>query len=251
MDVADKFSTVKSIKVILVYLTLILVITLVFVQGATAQNLLINGDFSKGTDNQPAGWMSQSWIDLPTTSFTWMPPSDGDPGKLEIANDKLNDSRWVQSTTLGPGLYYAGADISTEGVPQQSWAGALVSVGDQGVASMDVKGNSDWSQRGVFFTVTRPHTRVDIKLRIAGFKNFAVGRAYFRNAVLYKMDSAPKGALVLDLDADTRLWAGSPWTLVPIWVLLLVALMVGWRMVGDGAVIADKSPDRPKDSRSV
>ena len=69
--------------------------------------------------------------DLPTTAFTWIPPASGDPGQLEISNDKLNDARWMQSTTLEPGLYYAGAEISTQGVPPQSWAGALVSVGDQ------------------------------------------------------------------------------------------------------------------------
>ncbi len=229
----------------------IMLMTLMPIRNVAAQNLLANGDFSKGSVSQPADWTSQSWIDLPTTTFLWIPPSNGDPGKVEIANEKLNDARWVQSTTLGPGLYYAGAEISTEGIPPQSWAGALVSIGDQGVASMDVKGNSDWSQRGVFFTVDRPDTRVNVKLRIAGFKNFAVGRASFRNAVLYKMDSAPKGAMVLDLGADTRLWAGSPWTLVPIWVLLFVALIVGWRMTGGAPLIGDGSPDPPKDSRFV
>ncbi len=228
-----------------VCLVAIAIITLLSVGEVAAQNLLVNGDFAKGSDNQPADWTSQSWIDLPTTTFAWIPPSNGDPGKIEIANDKLNDSRWVQAITLNPGLYYAGAEISTEGVPPQSWAGALVSIGDQGVASMDVKGTRDWSQRGVFFIVNRPNTKVEVKLRIAGFKNFAVGRAYFRNAVLYKMDSAPKGTLVLDLDADTRLWAGNPWTLAPIWLLLLVTLIVGWRMVGGASPIADESRDRP------
>lgn len=241
----------KPYSLVCVCVVAIAIVTMISVGEVAAQNLLVNGDFSKGTDNQPTGWTSQSWIDLPTTTFAWIAPSNGDPGKIEIANDKLNDSRWVQSTTLSPGLYYAGAEISTEGVPPQSWAGALVSIGDQGVASMDVKGNRDWNQRGVFFTVNRPNTRVDVKLRIAGFKNFAVGRAYFRNAVLYKMDSAPKGAMVLDLDADTRLWAGNPWTLVPIWLLLIVGLIIGWRMVGGTPTIAAESPDRPKDSRSV
>jgi hypothetical protein len=213
------------------------------VNGYAAGNLLVNGDFSKGSDNQPTDWKSESWIDLPTTTFTWIPPVSGEPGELEISNAQLNDSRWTQSVTLSPGLYYAGAEISTHGVPVQSWAGALVSIGDQSVASMDVKGNSySWDERGAFFTVNRPNTKVDVKVRLAGFKNFAVGQAYFRNAVLYKLDSAPPNAMVLDLDADTRLWAGNPWTLLPVWLLLLAAMVAGWRMLGTSPIISEESP---------
>ena len=78
----------------------------------------------------------------------------------------------------------------------------------------------------------RPHSKVDVKLRLAGFKNFAIGQAFFRNAVLYKLDSPPHGAMVLDLDADTKLWAGNPWTLLPVWLLLAAAFVIGWRMLG-------------------
>jgi hypothetical protein len=109
--------------------------------------------------------------------------------------------------------------------------GSLISIGDQGVASLDVKGNSNWSKREVFFVVSRQHTKVDVKLHLAGFLNFAVGQAFFRNAVLFKIDRAPKGALVLDLDANQRLSAGSRWTLVPIWLLLVAAILIGWRML--------------------
>jgi hypothetical protein len=233
------------------YLAAIALGPLLSAQGASAQNLLVNGDFSQGSDNQPGSWRSEAWIDLPTTTFAWVAPTGGESGQLQINNDKLNDSRWTQSVILEPGLYYAGADISTQGVPPQSWAGALVSVGDQSVASMDVKGDSNWSERGVFFTVDRAHTRVDVKLRLAGFKNFATGQASFRNAVLYKLDSAPKGALVLDLDADTRLWAGNPWTLLPVWLFLLVALVLGWRLLGASPIIADESPGHQAGSRSA
>src|ERR1019366_4630625 len=161
----------------------------------------------------------------------WIPPFGSDSGEVEISNDKLNDSRWVQSTTLSPGLYYAGVEIFTHGVPVQSWDGALISIGDQGVASLDVKGNGNWSKREVFFTVGRQHTKVDVKLRLAGFLNFAVGQAFFRNAVLFKIDRAPEGALVLDLDNTQRLWAGSRWTLVPIGLLLVAAILIGWRLL--------------------
>ncbi len=194
------------------------------------QNLLVNGDFSQGSDNRPAAWSTESWIDRETTTFTWIPPFGATPGEVEISNDKLNDARWTQSATLDPGLYCASAEIFTSGVPLQSWAGALISIGDQGVASMDVKGNSNWSKREVYFTVGR-HTKVDVKLRLAGFKNFAVGQAFFRNASLTKIDSAPEGAMVLDLDADRKLWVGSPWTLLPFFLLLVAGTVIGWRLL--------------------
>jgi hypothetical protein len=250
MDVTEFKATSRGI-LLLAYLAAIVLGPMLWVQRVSAQNLLVNGDFSQGSENQPGSWSSQAWIDLPTTTFAWIAPSSGESGQLQINNDKLNDSRWTQSVILDPGLYYAGAEISTQGVPPQSWAGALVSVGDQSVASMDVKGDSNWGERGVFFKVDRAHTKVDVKLRLAGFKNFATGQASFRNAVLYKLDSAPRGAMVLDLDADTRLWAGNPWTLLPVWTLLLLALLAGWRLLGVSPIIADESQGPQAGSRSA
>jgi dolichyl-phosphate-mannose-protein mannosyltransferase len=210
----------------------ILLICACFSSRAEAdQNLLINGDFSQGTDTHATGWRTESWLDRDTTTFTWIPPFGAEPGEVEISNDQLNDSRWVQSTILSPGLYYASADIFTHAVPVSSWAGALISIGDQSVASLDVKGNSNWQTRGVYFRVSRPHTQADVKLRIAGFENFAIGQAYFRNASLVKLDRAPPDAMVLDLDANTRLWQGHPWTLIPIWLLLGAAFVLSWRML--------------------
>ncbi len=210
---------------------MLLLCTWLFPDAEADQNLLVNGDFSQGTDTHATGWRTESWIDRESTTFTWIPPFGAEPGEVEISNDELNDSRWVQSTTLSPGLYYASAEIFTHAIPVSSWAGALISIGDQSVASLDVKGNSNWQVRGVYFRVSRPETKADVKLRIAGFENFAMGQAYFRNASLVKVDHAPPGAMVLDLDANTRLWEGNPWTLIPVWLLLGAAFMISWRML--------------------
>jgi hypothetical protein len=200
-----------------------------------ADNLVANGNFAEGIGNRPNAWSTESWIDQGTTAFTWIPPFNGEQGAVEISNEKLNDTRWIQSTTLDPGLYEASVEILTSAVPAESWAGALISIGEQGVASLDVKGNTRWNRREVFFRVTREHTPVDVKLRLGGFLNFAVGQAFFRNAALVKIDQAPEGAMVLDLDANRRLWAGSPWTLLPVWVLLVTGLVIGWRMLATAA----------------
>jgi hypothetical protein len=204
---------------------------LVAASVCAAQNLLVNGDFSDGSGNQPTAWRTEAWIPRETTTFSWIPPFGGIPGEVEISNLQLNDARWVQSTTLSPGLYCASVEILTTGVPPQTWAGGLISIGDQGVASLDVKGNTTWNRREVFF-VTHERTKIEVKLRLGGFLNFAVGQAFFRNAILDRIDHAPEGALVLDLDADKRLWAGSHWTLVPLWLLLVTALLIGWHTLG-------------------
>ncbi len=220
---------------VIVALTLVLT-----VPGRAADNLLVNGNFAEGTDNRPTEWRTESWIDRDTTAFTWLPPFNGEQGSVEISNEKLNDTRWIQSTTLDPGLYEASAEILTNGVPVESWAGALISIGDQEVASLDVKGNTRWNRREVVFRVTREHTPVDVKLRLGGFLNFAVGNAFFRNAALIKIDQAPEGAMVLDLDANRRLWAGSPWTLVPVWLLLVGSFVIGWRMLATASTAAER-----------
>src|SRR5258708_37316524 len=118
-------------------------------------------------------------------------------GDVEIDSRKLNDARWVQVVTLPPGLYNVGVDILVRGIPPDSWAGAFISVGDQGVASLDVKGNSNWVRREIFFKTSDEKTKVEVKLRVGGLTNFTIGRAVFRNATLAKIDNARTGAMVL------------------------------------------------------
>lgn len=211
--------------------TIVTIATVLCAPVGAVENLLVNGDFSQGSNNRPVGWRTESWIDRDTTAFSWIPPYGDQSGEVEISNRKLNDTRWVQSTMLSPGLYIASVEIFTYRIPPDSWAGAFISIGDQMVASLDVKGNSNWTTREVFFKVTRDRARADVKLRLAGFLNFAVGQAFFRNAVLQKIDRAPEGAMVLDLDANPRPWHGNPWTLLPLWLLVAATFAIGWRML--------------------
>jgi hypothetical protein len=211
-------------------------LTIIFgARFAVAQNLIVNGDFSQGSGEQPAQWKSESWIQRDSTVFIWIPPFGSDPGELGITSSKLNDARWQQSILVPPGLYNVGADILAQEIPQESWAGAFVSIGDQGVASLDVKGNSRWVRREIFFKISRDKTRIGVKLRLGGLTNFATGRAFFRNATLTKIDSTPNGALILDVDASERLWAGSHWTLLLIFVPLVLVMLWGWRLLGESS----------------
>jgi hypothetical protein len=97
---------------------------------------------------------------------------------------------------------------------------------------MDVKGNSMWVRREIFFKTSRDKTKIEVKLRLGGLTNFATGRTFFRNATLTKIDSAPSGALILDVDANERLWAGSQWTLLLIFGPLVLVMLWAWRLLG-------------------
>jgi hypothetical protein len=202
---------------------------------AAAQNLLVNGDFSQGSGEQPGHWKAESWIRRDSTEFIWIPPFGSDPGELGIASSKLNDARWKQSIVLPPGLYNAGVDIITRGIPQESWAGAFMSIGDQGVASMDVKGNSMRVRREIFFKTSRDKTKIEVKLRLGGLTNFATGQSFFRNATLTKIDSAPSGALILDVDAKECFFSGRHSTLRLILVPLLLVMLLACRLLGESS----------------
>ena len=74
---------------------------------------------------------------------------------------------------------------------------------------MDVKGNRGWNRaRSFLYRKPTEHTRSTSNCASPASKILRSASAFFRNAVLYKLDSAPTGAMVLDIDADTRLMGG-------------------------------------------
>ena len=61
MDVALGTKTCRPI-VLLASLIATVLGALLTARVAAAQNLLVNGDFSKGSDNAPVAWQSETWI---------------------------------------------------------------------------------------------------------------------------------------------------------------------------------------------
>ncbi len=197
-----------------------------------AQNLLRNGDFSEGAGNLPSYWHSQDWIDLPTTTFKWIPPSGGEPGMVVIENQVENLASWNQSVHLDPGWYYVGAEVrsSCEGETRLLY-GALVTLADLGIISNDLKPSEDWQDLAFYVEVGSGGAQVQVRLRLACFPGFRKGRAQFRSASVVKVNSPPPGAKQFHLDESRRLYGGGRWSLLLLLVLLMVAAAAGWTIL--------------------
>jgi len=199
---------------------------------AMAQNLLRNGDFSEGAANQPSYWYSQDWIDLPTTTFKWIPPSGGEPGMAVIENEVENAASWNQRVRLDPGWYYVGAEVrsSCEGETRLLW-GALVTLADLGIVSDDLKPSEDWQDLAFYVEVGSGGAQVQVGLRLACFAGFRKGRAQFRGASVIKVDSPPPRAKQFHLDESRSHYGGARWSLLLLSALLMIAAAVGWTIL--------------------
>ena len=199
---------------------------------AMAQNLLRNGDFSEGAGSLPSYWYSQDWIDLPTTTFKWIPPSGGEPGMVVIENQLENLASWNQSVRLDPGWYYVGAEVrsSCEGETRLLY-GALVTLADLGIVSADLKPSEDWQDLAFYVEVGSGGAQVQVGLRLACSQGFRKGRAQFRSASVVKVDSPPPAAKQFYLDESRSHFGGGRWSMLLLLVPLMIAAAAGWAIL--------------------
>src|SRR5271169_5049287 len=65
-----------------------------------AQNVLLNGDLSKGSGQAPVGWKTAGWDNsINATAYIWH-HSVGETPAIEVSNTKPNDSYWFQKIHL-------------------------------------------------------------------------------------------------------------------------------------------------------
>ena len=213
-----------------------------------AQNLLQNGDFAKGSEDQPDNWRIEAWINKPDSFVThWHAPGQ-EPGELEVDNLEPNDGRWMQPLSLTPGWYQLSVDIRTENVGDKE-DGATISVMEDGIMSPDIKGTSGWQRESLYLKVGAQGADVDVALRVGGFASLNSGRAFFRNAVLEKIDAPPPNAApTFDLDAIRKqaepVPIGAWWSLVLTFVVLAASACVGWWMFDDVPVVVERKRKR-------
>ena len=222
---------------------LALAIALVWIAAAPAhadvtRNLLVNGDFTRGSGDSVDGWRTDAWILTPgTTDYSRIPPHDGQPAELKVFTHRDNDARWAQPLSLGPGWYYISAEARTEDV-LTFMVGANVSVLEDGIKSEDLKGTRAWQRIGLYLKIPARGADIDVALRLGGYMNLSRGAAFFRNASVIKVAAPPAGApYVYDLGEirknETIGPIGSPWTLVATFILFIAVAGLGWRMLGE------------------
>jgi len=192
------------------------------------EDLLTNGDFSAGHNNLPSEWHTR--VGLPLTEYIWTPPTNSEPGQVEMNNRSPNDARWTQEVYLRPGWYYISGEIKAQGVSLKG-TGAFVALMDENVGSPEALGDTDWRRLGFYLEVGKGGAWVDIVLRFGDFWDFNNGRAWFRGVSVVPVE-APGEAnqAVYHLDEVRRSLSGSPIGLVTSFVLLVVFAIVGWRL---------------------
>jgi len=199
-------------------------------------NLLSNGDFATGSGKSPDNWRTGGWNESPAfTSYDWLHAAGSEP-ELVVTNLQPNDARWLQSLSLGPGWYYIGAEVRTEGIPP-STAGASVSLDEDSINSPDLRDSADWKRLSLYLKVGAHGADIDVALRLGGFGSLNTGRAFFRKARVVKIDALPANAAPLfDLVAVRRSSiappVGKPWTLVAVFMLLALTAVIGWTFYG-------------------
>ncbi len=205
--------------------------------AADQKNLLLNGDFAKGSGDQPDSWRTEAWINEPDAFRAHWHSYADKPNELEVDNLQANDGRWMQSLTVVPGWYQLGVDVRTENVGDKE-SGATISVMEDGIMSADIHGTADWQHVTLYLKVGGHGADIDVALRVGGFGSLNTGTAFFRNATLVAIAAPPPNATpTYDLQAIRQQGApapiGSPISLAFTFVVLAVFAWAGWRIFGD------------------
>ena len=168
---------------------------------ALAQNVLLNGDLSRGSGNAPEGWKTAGWDNSANaTTYTWH-HSPGETPTIEVSNTKPNDSYWFQKIHLAEGWYYLSAFIRAEGVPPEG-VGVNLSIIEDGMISEQFHGTTDWKKVGFYLKIGAAGAELPLGCRLGGFANLSTGKALCRDLQATKIDAPPAAASPkYDLDA--------------------------------------------------
>ena len=205
--------------------------------SADQKNLLLNGDFKKGSEDQPDSWRTEAWVNSPDAFQTHWHSYTDKPSEMEVDNLKANDGRWMQPLTVPPGWYQLSVDVRTEDVGAKE-SGASMSVMEDGIMSADIHGTTDWQRVTLYLKVGGHGADIDVALRVGGFGSLNTGKAFFRNASMVAIDAPPPSATpTYDLSAIRQQGApvpiGSPISLVVTFLALAGIAWAGWRIYGD------------------
>ena len=223
------------------------------VRADTQENVLPNGDLTRGSGNRPDKWRTAGWKSGPEfTIYRWnhLP---GKASELKVSSTKANDAYWAQDIHLAPGWYHFTASVRAEGIPQES-SGANISILEDGITSPHLRGTVDWQTTGFYLKVGDPGADVSLACRLGGFSSLNTGKAFCRDLRAIKIDAPPANAdaaFTYDLDlirhpagaprpaAQAPSTGGNP---IPIAVELLIAAavigFVAWRRFSGGVPTA-------------
>ena len=152
-------------------------------------NLVVNGDFAKGSGKTPDAWSTEAWIPTPdTTTYDWTHGQGG--AQVEISSAKGNDARWVQKLHVGPGWYYFTADIRSDNVGDGN-TGASIGLMEDGIISQQLHGTGDWTKVGFYLKAGDQGADIVLACRLGGFASLNTGKMACRDFKGVKLDNPP------------------------------------------------------------
>ncbi len=171
----------------------------------SGDNLLANGDLTKGTGDSPDNWSASSPV--PGSVLRWQHPA-GAPGELTIFNAQPADAHWSQSVHLSSGWYHLTASMRAEGIPRSN-CGANLSLLEDGIISVPLYGTTDWRTVDFYLKVGKSGADVVLACRLGGFSSMNTGKAFCRDLRVVKIDQPPADATP-SYDLDVILGSAVP-----------------------------------------
>ncbi len=184
--------------------TLILLVLAAFsgVTFAEGSNLAVNSGFEENSGGLPAAWSIDEWEGADSAAIFLMEAGGMDGGTcLSIENPTENDARMVQQIDVEPNsLYRISAYVKTEGRVEGGTAGANVSVIGTVAISSGVLEAKEWKKVEMYGRTGSAQKTMSVGVRLGGYYQNAVGKAYFDQVEVVKVDQAPAGVTVQNVE---------------------------------------------------
>ena len=248
-------------KRLVLFLSLILILSVGLPAWAATDTLLYNGDFSVSSKGEalPAGWYYDSWVEGASSVSTEKDVSGA--STIVVESTQENDSRICQSVNVQPNTVYTiTCKAKAENVAGD--AGAYVSVLDTFANSRQIFSTAGYETLTLTGRTGPNQTEMVVALRVGGYGALATGKASFMD-ISMKMDTNPPKEILsfaplsqnnnggnADTPADTT--QQPDWQLLILTVVLfsLISALIYVRWIKNGGVprmsgLAEDQPWRP------
>ena len=190
----------KSFAIILCLLSFIL-----FALPASADgvNLLSNGDFEQ-SDTSYSGWYTEQWVNKNEyTLYSMAHPGFEGNNCVMIENVSANDSRYAQRVSVEANTVYClSGEIYVEAM-EDAGKGANLSVEGVYVFSESFyEADGLWHHAELYVKTASEQRELIVFARVGGYSGESVGKAFFDNLELKKVDSVPAGVYVESLETQ-------------------------------------------------
>lgn len=210
-----------------------------------------NNTFEKTSNSKISNWNTYDYErdangDIKVTTFKIVDGGYNGGKCLEINTQRTNDARVSQKVKVIPNsLYKISCMVKTENI-DTSGAGANISVISGNAYSEPVNGTTDgWKELVVYGRAAQDQKTVEISFGIGGYGSTSMGKAYFDDAKMGLIDSAPEGINEISLKSSANTDASAKKDNM-VFTILFAVLIIS--LIVFSIVLAVKSDDIKADN---